>query len=181
MTEAAYALHLVSVFNTSASRALLWREEGTTNFDTYILDDCFVYEMYPTQAIRVCRTRTSNVIVKVVPSAESQSYSGQGACARIDNPLNPTSGLFAFRYLGQIHLYELAGGSTWTQRAASTSNPYVAGAAIEIRVSGTTAQLYYNNTQVGSNATVGASTGRYHGYYLPWSGNSLGILTITAQ
>jgi len=67
-----------------------------------------------------------------------------------------------------------------TLSTLKTGTPtYVAGAKVRATVNGTTAKLYYNGTQVSTDATINAAlTGTQYGYFNSHAANTVSGLVV---
>ena len=142
-------------------------EHDVSNFDTVVVDDFSLKRLSYADLFALLNSPTqANVIVKAMPNTLADNTLS-AVVARADTNTAPASGLFAlWRWRDpedfiMVSLWELAGG-TYTQKIAENALTIVPNAWVEIRATGTTAQLFYNNTQVGTDQTVTAS-GVYHG------------------
>lgn len=78
-----------------------------------------------------------------------------GVAINLDSSTNPQNGVFVLHSGGQgntLYMWKVVSG-TWTAVTSSVIT-YVASAKVEVRKSGTTYQMYYNGSQVGSNQTI---------------------------
>jgi hypothetical protein len=63
----------------------------------------------------------------------------------------------------KIHLCEVIAGATTEIYSGAAS--FVAAAELELRLSGTTAKIFYNGVQIGADQVVTNTTGKYHGLF----------------
>lgn len=94
----------------------------------------------------------SDVVAAVVPSTNTPS----GVVTNVDNAGNPQNYVLAYTWRrAGTYLAVLVKcvNETCTQLISSTITP-AAGATIQLKKSGETYQLFYNNSQVGTNQTI---------------------------
>jgi hypothetical protein len=105
-----------------------------------------------------------------------------GVCLNLDDEDNPQNLVVGYHDRLLAGLYKCVGG-VWTS-LIKTFVTYVDGAAIEVRKSGTTYQLFYNGTQVGTNQTiadVGIINNSLHGLFSSDAGNQCSGFGIAAM
>lgn len=166
----------------TALTATAFFEAGTSAFNLVRGDDYSMKRLTYADLFALREPTQANVSLKATPNTLSdQSLSG--IVGRANAQSSPTSALFAFfRRNGvetsmNISLVELAGG-VYTTLIAETGVTEAAGARLELRLSDTTAQLFYNGVQVGANQTVSAS-GAYHGVCIT-GGNAIRQFSLAA-
>jgi len=178
-THTDYTKHVITVMANSTPKTFsVIREEGTTNLDSYVIDDAEVVELVTTNVFCTALTKTPNIKVAVVTTRDGLSMSG--AVARLNSRAAPTDYLIAYVGGSGVGVYldkVVAGVPT---NLTSGTPTITAGGKIEIWVQGTSAALYYNDVKIGSTVTVPASSATLHGYFDAYGGNSLGSLTLTA-
>ena len=102
-----------------------------------------------------------------------------GVVARLDSLVTPANFLIASHDGTRARLTQCKAG-VYTE-LVNTAVTYAAGAAVRIWVSGTTAKLYYNGAQVGTNQTIDAAiTGVIFGKFNTYATNAIGSCTIVA-
>jgi hypothetical protein len=109
--------------------------------------------------------KQANVAVKAAWTIPANGYNYHaGVIARSDGTLDNC--LLAYHDRGtNIFLLQYVGGAVTS--LIDTATAYIGGADIEIRVSGNTAQLFYNDAQVGTDQAVNAAlaSNTYHGLF----------------
>lgn len=112
-------------------------------------------------------------------SIGSTTYAQGGVAACWDSSSNPNSGIIAFHDGVNARLLKQVAG-TWTS-VINISTPYSSGATIQLRRSGTTFQLFYNGSQVGTNQTISDSqiiNNTLHGLFATHAGYILDNVSI---
>jgi hypothetical protein len=179
-TAAAWTQLHITLSETAASRTfVVISENGTTNFDDYLIDDASVKEILIPTTIRVIRTNTADVKVSVALPSVPTAVMRAGVVARVDDVANPQNYLCAYYNGTAIKLDKYEAGVK-TELITDTI-PFVAGAKVEIWVQGTTAQLRYNNSQIGVDQVVAASSANRHGLYSTYGSNALGEFSLIAN
>ena len=139
--------------------------QNGTGYDTIIMDDLSVkYITDLAEMFRLWDTGVVDMIAKIKATYGRDGF--YGVAAKIDSKTNPQNGLVAYyRNYDNTYCYcildKIVGG-VWTNLISTWSNVPGSGGGqqptnsqwLEIRVSGTTVQLYQNNLQVGGNQTV---------------------------
>jgi len=121
---------------------------------------------------------TANVQVKLASTIGT--LRAMGVVARYVDANN-----YLYAYLGRmtntINLIKVLSGNT--SSLISIAGTYGVAQNVEIRCNGTTAQLFYNNAQVGTDQTVDAiySTGTKHGVFSTSALNTGGVFVVTAN
>lgn len=144
-------------------------EQDASAFDTVIVDDFSLKRLTDADLPAWIQATQADVVVKAMPNTLADG-TVSAVIARSDVGSGyPGTALFAFwRWRDpedfiNVSLWQLAGG-VWTSKVAESVLSIVSNAWVEIRLSGTTAKLYYNNVQVGTDQTV-TPTGVYHGMF----------------
>jgi predicted GH43/DUF377 family glycosyl hydrolase len=119
----------------------------------------------------------STADIRALSSCTVTSGAQAGIIVKADARTNPQNYLLAYfsrsRDQAKMVLAQfLAGVPTLLLNVNAT---YVAGADVEVRVTGTTAKLYYNGSQVGADQTINAALtdNKIHGLFSTDGGNSL--------
>jgi hypothetical protein len=159
---------------TAALTGTTFFEVGTSGFTQCIVDDFSLKRLTDADLFALRPATQANVIAKIQPNTLSdQTLSG--VVARANAQSSPTSELIAFyRWNGNetsivISLVEFISG-VLTVKITEQSITEVTGAWLELRVNGSTAQVFYNNAQVGTNQTI-TVTGAVHGMCITGGNN----------
>lgn len=122
----------------------------------------------------------SNVIVKAAWNIIAGTQAG--VAARLDSLSNPQNGLYGYHDGTNCKLDKLVAG-TWTNVITAVT-AYSAGKSLEIRLSGSSAALYYNDAQVGATQNVTDPSLIYNRLHAPFStdpANTCASFSITAN
>lgn len=133
-------------------------QRSTATSLEFVLDDLSIKRITLATCLATAkRMNNPNKIVKAALTMgdTNRVYMG-GVAARIDNPLAPQNGLYAYHDGAQVFLDKQVAG-VWTNLLAVTA-AYAAGAYVEIRCNGTSVELYYGGTQRGATQTVSDAT-----------------------
>lgn len=99
-----------------------------------------------------------------------------GLAFQLDSTTSPLYCIFGYHDGTNAVLEKLING-VWTT-LINVVTAYVAGASIKINRNGTTYQLWYNGTQVGSNTTISdGGLGTLHGLFSTYGGNTFDTFT----
>lgn len=139
-----------------------------TAAETFYLDDVVVKPLNLATCLAI---RNYNKQVGFKAAVTLTYPHGGGVAARVAGDLS--SGVIGYRDTSKAYLLTW-NGTTWTTLISATST-YVSGQVIEIRwADANTAQLYYNNAQVGTNQDVSAiPAGDWAGIFSTYSTVSL--------
>lgn len=159
-------------------------EQDASAFDTVIVDDFSLKRLTEADLPAWIQPTQADVIVKAIPNTLADG-TVSAVIARSDAGSGyPTTALFAFwRWRDpedfiNVSLWQLSGG-VWSVKVAENVLTIVANAWVEIRVNGTTAKLYYNNAQLGTDQTV-TPTGVNHGMFMT-GGNTIKQFFVQAN
>lgn len=128
------------------------------------------------------RCLTADVICKA--AWEIPSWAPAGVVVRLDSAANPRNFIIGYHdgaKRDRAGLAKCVDGS-YTQLIYATVT-HVAGAYVEVRVSGSDVGLYYNGVQVGSTQTVadaGIVNNRIHGLFSTFEGNQVSAFSLEA-
>jgi hypothetical protein len=127
--------------------------------------------------------RESSISEKVVSKATINvmlgTYAGVAAC--IDEPGNPQNGLIAYLNQNTIRLTEYVDGVPG-DLIEPTGIAYIEGAPVEIRKTGVTVQLFYNDQQIGDDQSVSdIGNGTHHGIFSGYQGNHFNDFVLSEQ
>jgi hypothetical protein len=122
--------------------------DGTSGrFDDVTFSPLLLPSLFSGPALRLGRADVR------VRAAWSGTAGTQWGVAIVDSLINPTCGLCAYHDGVNAHLDKFTTALTWVPLINAAAD-YGAGRVVEIRRSGTTVQLWYNNVQVGADQTV---------------------------
>ena len=154
--------------------AVNFRRAVATSSDIY-LDD-FSYKRHTLSTMFAGRTMADgNQDVSAPVTIVSRTRAG--VVARLDSLTSPANFLIASHDGVNARLTQCKAGA-YTELIA-TAATYVAGAAVRIWCSGSTAKLYYNGSQVGTDQSVDAAlTGTIFGKFNTYASNVIGACTI---
>ena len=116
-------------------------------------------------AVRTVSSGSSNILMD---AALTRSAGNVGIIARYADSNNY---LIAYHDGTNIHLDKVVDGSTTS--LINSAAAYSAGAVVRLSVTGTNADLYYNNAKKGSTVVVPSSTATTHGLYTTNTGNTI--------
>lgn len=114
----------------------------------------------------------SNIIIKNLANIVQSAFAGVVVC--LDSKTNPQNFIVAFATPTYAQLIKFVAGVP-TTLISPTGITYAAGAAIEIRKSGSSVSMYYNGTIVGTAQTVsdaGIVNNTRHGWFSGYAGNT---------
>jgi hypothetical protein len=146
--------------------------------DTVIVDDLSCKALAAAEVLALIQSDQSDVNVKAGFTIAEHKYM-VGVVARANNTSEPTSYLLGVIYISQTTstraiLYKVVDGTvTYLESGYITK---AAGKLLEIRCNGSTVQLFYNGSQVGSDQTVEDAeilNNKIHGVMSVGGGNSL--------
>jgi len=102
-----------------------------------------------------------------------------GIAVQVDNPANPTNGVFAYHDGTNLVIAKLVNG-TWTQLGTSVL-AYSVGAQLLVKKIGTTYQVFYNGTfnYSGTIADASITSGTYHCLFSTFASNTFGAFNIS--
>lgn len=136
------------------------------------VDDCSVKKL--TGVYATVNAKKSDVTVKAGWTITGLSLAG--IVMNMDNAATPLNYVILHHNASAaIQLLKVVNG-TPTQVYANGAIPYVAGATIELRKSGTTYSVYYNGSQIGTGQTIsdaGIINNTIHGMFSNDGGNSV--------
>ncbi len=100
-----------------------------------------------------------------------------GLIARLDSASSPANGLLLWRDRTRIHLETLIAGA-WAEKI-NTTNTYVPGQVLEMRMLGDQVSVWYSGSQVGTTQTIAdGATNTRHGTFSCFADNALGGLWV---
>jgi hypothetical protein len=102
-----------------------------------------------------------------------------GIAVQVDNPANPTNGVFAYHDGTNLVIAKLVSG-TWTQLGTSVLS-YSVGAQLLVKKIGTTYQVFYNGTfnYSGTISDASITSGTYHCLFSTFASNTFGAFNIS--
>jgi len=121
---------------------------------------------------RTTRESTPNVLASANLVITVGTQAGQ--VVRLDDPANPQNFVIAYRDGARVKLDSCIGG-TYVNRI-SVVVTYVASAPLVVVADGTSYDVYYNHTKVGSTSTfsdAALDNNLYHGTFSTYSGNTV--------
>lgn len=176
VTSASYAQRKHNLYSSGGTGAIFLYpalEAGSSGFDTIIADDLSLKIATTSTLIASVLTIESDVILR----AEIVPYETlfTGLVLRMDNASNPRNyilahirrhGTYGWPYAG---IWKFVGG-VMTEVLAPTyvDADLTTGALFEVRASGATVGIYYNNVQIGTDQTISDArilTNRRHGIF----------------
>jgi hypothetical protein len=162
----------------------LLEDPAAVGGDTIIMDDGSLKALTTSELITAVLTNTANVAVK---SPLTTTLTTQlGVVARLDDPDDPQNFLIAI-LTRQIHssngalLLKCVNG-VYTGLVAGWIT-YAAGRVLELRASGTSVSMWYNDVQVGTTQTVTDATitsNKYHGVFSTDAENGIRSFFLSA-
>lgn len=176
---ASYQQFIANGLTTSANGQLILDSTSNASKSIYY-DDVSIKPLTLASLFAVINCGRNDVIVKAYANAVTGTFIG-AVCA-LDNRINPQNFVVAWCTDTYARMVKFVAG-TPTDVVAVTAITYVAGAALEIRKSGTTFSLYYNSTLVGSGTVSDTAiiSNTWHGLFSCYAGNQFDSLTIVAN
>lgn len=166
---------------TTSANPQIFPDSSSAAGKSVYYDDITLNALTLTSLIAVAEVGRADVITQAYWNIVSYTYAGAISC--LDSATNPQNFVLAYTNGATIRLTKCVAG-VYTDLILPTSITYVAGAAVEIRKSGTSFSLYYNGTIVGSAQTVsdtGIISNTIHGAFNCYSGNTLTRVKITSN
>lgn len=160
-----YAEHYANGLTSSANPQIFPDSSSSASKSVYY-DDISIKDLTLSSMFATRATSAYSVVVAraTITRASSVQRSFKGVVICLDNTSSPTSFIVGFTNGNACFLYELSAG-TYTKHIDNTSVTFVDGAPLEVRKNGTTVSLWYNGTQVSTDKTVSATTGKNHGLF----------------
>lgn len=162
ITSATWAQYRFNQIQSAASFLDVYGaiQSGTTGYDTVISDDFSKRAItYSTMLAFFTKNYGPNVNVK----ARLKMTCGcpAGVAARIDSTSNPQNSI-ELVHDGDATLCLLQKkAGVYTKVYENTALPYCEDAAIQLRVNGNTAQVFYNGVQIGADQAIDAALANY--------------------
>jgi len=157
ITAAAYTRYAVVNYMTITNNVFAYAAiEGNETGDTVIVDDFAMTKLTQSTLFALLPKSKSDVTIKIDTSVADTNGAPVGIVARIDNTTTPTYFVIAsIRSSGQYNFCSLdefvAGVKTAHLADIAIPVAYRETAYFELRLSGTTASLYYDGTEVGGS------------------------------
>lgn len=159
--SASYARALISFISTSTNTLFRYaaRQLSGTTSDTVIVDDGTFRAITYSSLFYLQQAERADVVVKMQPAAMVDGTLF-GLVLRADALTNPANAIFVvLRWHETIDTIVYVSvlkkvGSTYTRVLNETTVTIVADAWLEVRSSGNTVKVFYNNTQRGSDLTI---------------------------
>lgn len=161
-----------------APRIGVWTQDPTT-WDTIIVDD-FSAKILPfTELAALLPPSQSDAIVKVNGTQAADLCGAFGVIARADARSNPRNYILLAVMVNNVGnriaaLFKCVNGTY--SKVDDQFISYGPDKTLELRLSGTTAKVYFNNVQVGTDKTIDEATinnNTIHGMFSTDGGNSL--------
>lgn len=182
LTDAAYTQKKVAGLSTTTNAIFCYPEVevGSSAFDSVIADDGSLKAITYSSLFTMIPATQPDIIVKIMPDVltddtylaaivggDAYSSPGNYIIATIRRHANILT-------LADVDLFKKV-GSTYTPIFSAVSVTIASNAWFEVRRSGSTVKVYYNNAQVDSDRTVNDAVivaGAYHGWFSS-GGNAL--------
>lgn len=164
-------------------------ESGSSNFDSVTVDDAKMRAMSVSEPYALMESGVPNVVIKIRGTQTARARH-QGIIARADNVSNPQNYILAwyltYPTVSASYIYaslaEVVNGvMTLIINKTYVVNGLNSNYDFELRLSGSTASIYYNGTQIGTNQTVNVLTGTKHGIFSTGGGNSVNRFFLQAN
>lgn len=179
-TDLVYTRHPIAFRTTATSKSFnVIREEGTLNFDTYVVDDATFKQAETQEVFRVIASESENVrVTATITSAEY--YAVTGVVARVDSLDNPLNYLVVYRTITNIYLDKVVNGVATNLINSSTA--FTGTETLGLWVRGNEASIYRNGGKIGATQTVPDTTDKFHGYFsVGLGGNKEAALSVIAN
>ncbi len=163
------------------STRLFLRDQTVTNGDKSYLDAASLELLsFSDMLSQVTSTTTSDVNV-VVSIASSPRTTQAGLALNLDSSTNPQNGVFIYHDGTRVKVEKLVSG-TYTSVASPTTT-FVANAGLQVRKSGTSYAVYYNQTLVNTYtiSDAGIINNTIQARFNTYSGNSMSGLTFLSS
>jgi len=176
ITSATYAQLRLAHVSTETSSIICSPARGGDGSDTVIVDDGSLKIITPTSLHALINAGRAAVTLR----AQLNTLTDEtliGLVIRADTVSNPTNALYVYAYQQPTAPGKLLVGvlkrlnATYTALLATVQVDVVADAYLEARTSGTTVQVFYNGTQVGTDLTE-ADCATYTHFGIFSSGNN---------
>lgn len=146
----------------------------TAAAQTVYVDDASAKEIDIASSIATVETNRSDATIQAAISRGTLASlaSQSGLALRVDSTSNPQNFLIAYINGTTAYLDQYKAGVITNLRNGAIT--YGADKVLKVTLSGTTAQLFYDNVQVGANATVDAAiVGTRHGLFSTTTNDTL--------
>lgn len=173
LADSSYTQKNLTLISTSTNAIFVYPavETGSSSFSTIVADDASFKAITYSSLFALLESSFPDAVVKAKPSGVDHAFAG--IVVRADAQTNPTNAIFAVIHIhpGNVY-YDIALfkkiGSTYTTLISTTAVAKVSGGWLEVRTSGSTVQVFYDGTQVGTDQTVSDAElvdNKYHGIF----------------
>jgi hypothetical protein len=174
IVDAAYTKKVISGLSTTTNAIFCYPmvENGSSAFDTGLADDGGVAAITYSSLFAMLPSTQANVIAKIMPDVLVDD-THIGIIVGGDAQSSPANYIIvtARRHPNILTLLDVdiwkKAGSAYTLVAGGLSATIAANAWLEVRRSGSTVKVYYNNVQVGTDQTIADAAilaGTFHGF-----------------
>lgn len=175
ITGASYTQKKISMLCTDTNSMFTYaaHENGSSGFATVISDDASLKAITASSLFAIAQSTFANAVVKVKPVTPLADDTQVGIVARADAQTNPTH--FILLIIQRHPTVTTAATAYLIKKVSNTytsvtsgSITLASGAFLELRMNGSTAQIFYNNAQVGTDQTISDSelvSNTYHGMF----------------
>lgn len=189
---ATYAQSFVTdriVHGSNAIFAYPVREQGASAFSTVLVDDASFKQITLSSMFALRSYSVADCVLKAQVYWHPGTVSG--IAARIDSTSNPQNGIVAYireqtssqtRFINVVVDKVVAG--VWSNVYASSALTYVDGAQLELHLSGSTVQVWWNNVQRGGDLTIadaGILNSKLHGLFASNPANEFDAFFLSIQ
>lgn len=166
------------MYNTNTPNFII-RQIGTTGYDTVILDDGSAKVLTAADLFVLVDTGVTDITSKGKYSWDPRTLAGQ--IVRANTTVAPTSYVAAWFYPASngtvVRLvYVINGSATRVTEVLASSGEPLSSKYLELRVSGTTYQIFYGGVQLGSDKTIdnaALNSNTCHGFISTGGDNAL--------
>lgn len=177
INTAAYTKKQVSFVTPSTGAIFCYPavESSSSGFSTIVADDGVLERLTYADLFAVLPAVTANVTLKVTPAPCADSTLS-ALIGRANTPTSPDTFVMAYWHWRNVEdaivvgLVQFVAGAP-TALIAGAAKTEINNAQLELRMNGTTASLWYNNAQVGTDQTI-TPTDQYHGLLITGGNNA---------